>query len=104
MLALETGRPVKMVYDRSESFVGHVKRHPSKLWCRHEADADGRLRKVTTRLIFDGGAYAHTSRAVLANGAFFTVGPYRCENVFVEAAAVRTNIKKAYGRGVVLSL
>ena len=91
MLALETGRPVKMVYDRSESFVGHVKRHPSKLWCRHEADADGRLRKVTTRLIFDGGAYAHTSRAVLANGAFFTVGPYRCENVFVEAAAVRTN-------------
>ncbi|MGI9642222.1 MAG: xanthine dehydrogenase family protein molybdopterin-binding subunit [Acidimicrobiia bacterium] len=91
MLSLETDRPVKMVYDRSESFVGHVKRHPSKLWCRHEADADGRLVKVTTKLIFDGGAYAHTSRAVLANGAFFTVGPYRCDNVFVEAAAVRTN-------------
>jgi len=91
MLSLTTGRPVKMVYDRSESFVGHVKRHPSKLWCRHEADKDGRLVKVTTKLIFDGGAYAHTSRAVLANGAFFTVGPYRCDNVFVEAAAVRTN-------------
>lgn len=91
MLSLATGKPVKMVYDRSESFVGHVKRHPSKLWCRHEASADGTLVKVTTRLIFDGGAYAHTSRAVLANGAFFTVGPYRCDNVFVEAAAVRTN-------------
>lgn len=91
MLSLETGRPVKMVYDRNESFVGHVKRHPSKLWCRHEADTDGRLVKVTTKLIFDGGSYAHTSRAVLANGAFFAVGPYRCDNVFVEAAAVRTN-------------
>ena len=91
LLSLTTGRPVKMVYDRSESFVGHVKRHPSKLWCRHEADTGGRLVKVTTKLILDGGAYAHTSRAVLANGAFFTVGPYRCDNVFVEAAAVRTN-------------
>ncbi|MEN8114789.1 MAG: molybdopterin cofactor-binding domain-containing protein, partial [Actinomycetota bacterium] len=43
MLSLATGRPVKMVYDRSESFVGHVKRHPSKMWYRHEADADGNL-------------------------------------------------------------
>jgi CO/xanthine dehydrogenase Mo-binding subunit len=91
MLSLTTGRPVKMVYDRSESFVGHVKRHPSKMWYRHEADAQGNLVKVTTRLIFDGGAYAHTSRAVLANGAFFTVGPYRCDNVVVDAAAARTN-------------
>ena len=91
MLALATGRPVKMVYDRSESFVGHVKRHPSRLWYRHEANRDGTLVKVTTRLIFDGGAYAHTSRAVLANGAFFAVGPYRCDNVFVDAAVARTN-------------
>jgi CO/xanthine dehydrogenase Mo-binding subunit len=45
MLALATGRPVKMVYDRSESFVGHVKRHPSRMWYRHEADADGNLVK-----------------------------------------------------------
>jgi xanthine dehydrogenase D subunit len=91
MLALATGRPVKMVYDRSESFVGHVKRHPSKMWYRHEADAFGNLVKVEARLILDGGAYAHTSRAVLANAAFFAVGPYRCDNVFVHGAVVRTN-------------
>lgn len=91
MLALATGRPVKMVYDRSESFVGHVKRHPAKMWYRHEANPDGTLVKVTTRLILDGGSYAHTSRAVLANGAFFAVGPYRCDNVLVEAAVTRTN-------------
>jgi len=91
MLALATGRPVKMEYDRSESFVGHVKRHPSKMWYRHEADAEGNLVKVTARLLLDGGAYAHTSRAVLANAAFFTVGPYRCDNVVVDAQVVKTN-------------
>ncbi len=91
MLSLATGRPVKMVYDRTESFVGHVKRHPSRMWYRHEADEEGNLVKVTARLVLDGGGYAHTSRAVLANAAFFTVGPYRCENVFVEAAVARTN-------------
>lgn len=91
MLSLATGRPVKMVYDRTESFAGHVKRHPARMWYRHEADADGKLVKVTAQLLLDGGAYAHTSRAVLANAAFFTVGPYRCENVFVDASVVKTN-------------
>jgi len=91
MLAVATGRPVKMEYNRSESFVGHVKRHPSKMWYRHEADARGNLVRVTARLLLDGGAYAHTSRAVLANAAFFTVGPYRCDNVTVDAQAARTN-------------
>jgi xanthine dehydrogenase D subunit len=91
LLALRTGRPVKMVYDRGESFVGHVKRHKSKMWFRHEADEDGRLVKVTARVLLDGGAYTHTSPAVLTNAAYFTVGPYRCDNVVVDAAAVRTN-------------
>ena len=91
LLAQRTGLPVKMVYDRSESFVGHVKRHPSRMWYRHEAAADGTIIKVSARLLLDGGAYAHTSSAVLANAAFFTVGPYRCDNVFVDAAVVKTN-------------
>ena len=91
MLSTVTGRPVKMVYDRSESFVGHVKRHPSRMWYRHEADENGKLVKVEARLVLDGGAYAHTSPAVLANAAFFVVGPYVCDNVVVDAAAVRTN-------------
>ncbi|MEE9206514.1 MAG: molybdopterin cofactor-binding domain-containing protein, partial [Acidimicrobiia bacterium] len=91
LLALRTGRPVKMVYNRTESFAGHVKRHAARMWYRHEADADGRLIKVTARLLLDGGAYAHTSPAVVANATYFAVGPYRCDNVFVEAAVVRTN-------------
>jgi CO/xanthine dehydrogenase Mo-binding subunit len=91
MLALHTGRPVKMVYDRSESFVGHVHRHPARMWYRHEADTDGTLRRVEARILLDGGAYASTSSAVLANAAYFAAGPYRVDSVSVHGAAVRTN-------------
>jgi xanthine dehydrogenase D subunit len=91
MLALRTGRPVKMVYNRAESFTGHVHRHPARMWYRHEADGDGRLKRVEARIILDGGAYASTTSAVLANASYFAIGPYRCDSVAVDAAGVRTN-------------
>ncbi len=91
LLALHAGRPVKMVYDRAESFAGHVHRHPARLWYRHEADRLGNLVRVEARVILDGGAYAETSAAVLANSAYFAVGPYRCPSVHVTGVAVRTN-------------
>ncbi len=91
LLALHTGQPVKMVYDRSESFTGHVHRHPARMWYRHEADDRGRLVKVEARVLLDGGAYASTTAAVLANACYFVVGPYNCDNVFVDGAGVRTN-------------
>lgn len=91
MLALHTGRPVKMVYDRSESFTGHVHRHPARMWYRHEAETDGRLVRVEARILIDGGAYASTTSAVLANASYFAVGPYRCESVTVDGVGARTN-------------
>ena len=50
LLALRTGRPVKMMYGREESFFGHVHRHPARMWYRHHADRDGRLVKVEARI------------------------------------------------------
>lgn len=91
MLALHTGQPVKMVYDRSESFTGHVHRHPARMWYRHEADADGKLVRVEARIVLDGGAYASTTSAVLANASYFAVGPYRCGSVSVQGVGTRTN-------------
>ncbi len=91
MLALHTGRPVKMVYDRAESFAAHVHRHPARMWFRHEADPDGTLVRVEARMIFDGGAFQTTSHAVLANGVYFAAGPYHCESVQVDGTATRTN-------------
>ncbi len=91
MLALHTGRPVKMLYSREESFLGHVHRHPAKLWYRHHAKRDGTLVNVEAKLVFDGGAYASTSSAVLANASCFAGGPYLIPNAFIDGWAVRTN-------------
>jgi CO/xanthine dehydrogenase Mo-binding subunit len=91
MLALTTGRPVKMMFDRAEGFVGHVHRHPAKMWFRHEADRAGKLVKVTAKIILDGGPYHATSNAVTFNAAYFAVGPYACDNVVVDAVAALTN-------------
>jgi xanthine dehydrogenase D subunit len=91
LLALHTGRPVKMVYNREESFFGHVHRHPAHMWYRHTAAADGTLVKVEARLWFDGGAYASTSSAVVTNGSCFAAGPYRVPNAHIDGWAVRTN-------------
>lgn len=91
LLALRTGRPVKMVYDREESFVGHVHRHPATMWYRHTADAEGKLVSVEARLVFDGGAYMSSSLAVIGNAACFAVGPYFTPSATVHGLAVRTN-------------
>ncbi|MFM8600672.1 MAG: xanthine dehydrogenase subunit D [Actinomycetota bacterium] len=91
LLALRTGRPVKMQYGREESFFGHVHRHPATVWMRHHATRDGRIVNIEARFVFDGGAYASTSSAVLINGVTHTQGPYNCTNAVVEGHAVRTN-------------
>ncbi|MFD9126836.1 xanthine dehydrogenase family protein molybdopterin-binding subunit [Kitasatospora sp. NPDC059571] len=91
LLALRTGRPVKMTLTREESFHTHTSRHPALLRYRHHADAEGRLVKVEAQILLDGGAYADVSAEALAAATAFSVGPYTCPNVFVDAWAVRTN-------------
>ena len=91
LLALRTGRPVRMAYSREESFLGHVHRHPCTIWMRHHADHDGRILRVEARFVFDGGAYASTSSAVLINGITHAQGPYKCANATIDGWAVRTN-------------
>ncbi len=91
LLALHTGRPVKMVYSRRESFHGHVHRHPARMWYRHHADHDGRLVRVEARLLLDGGAYASSSGAVVANATCFAAGPYLVPSAEIEGVVVRTN-------------
>ncbi|HET7248086.1 MAG TPA: molybdopterin cofactor-binding domain-containing protein, partial [Streptosporangiaceae bacterium] len=91
LLALRTGRPVKMSFGREESFLGHVHRHPARIWLRHGATLDGRLVTVDARLLFDGGAYSSSSPAVLGNAATFAAGPYEVPNVRIEGTLVFTN-------------
>ena len=91
LLALHTNRPIKMQYSREESFYGHVHRHPAKIWIRHHATRAGVIQRIESRMVFDGGAYASTSSAVLINGITHIQGPYKCSNATVDGFAVRTN-------------
>jgi CO/xanthine dehydrogenase Mo-binding subunit len=91
LLALATGRPVKMVYLRGESFLGHVHRHPARMEYEHHAGADGRLVAVRARLWLDGGAYASSSPAVIANATTLAVGPYAVEHADLTGVVAYTN-------------
>ena len=91
LLALHTGRPIKMLYSRQESFVGHVHRHPARLRYEHGATRDGRLVFVRARIVLDGGAYASSSTAVCSNAACFAPGPYEVPNASIDCYVVYTN-------------
>jgi xanthine dehydrogenase D subunit len=91
MLALHTRRPVKIVYNREESFFGHVHRHPCRMQYEHGATHDGRLVYVRARVVLDGGAYASSSTAVCSNAACFAAGPYDVPNARLDAYVVYTN-------------
>ena len=91
LLALRTGRPVRLAYSREESFLGHVHRHPATIWMRHHATAQGAIQRIEARFVLDGGAYASTSSAVLINAVTHVQGPYKCANATVDGYAVRTN-------------
>ena len=91
MLAQYTGKPVKMVYGREESFFGHVHRHPATMQYEHGATQDGELLYVKASIVLDGGAYASSSPAVAANAAILGIGPYRVATVVMDSWAVYTN-------------
>ncbi|MEU5218103.1 molybdopterin cofactor-binding domain-containing protein [Streptomyces sp. NPDC020807] len=91
LLALRTNKPVKMVYNRYESFFGHVHRHPAKLWYEHGATKDGKLTHVKCRIVLDGGAYASSTASVVGNASSLSIGPYVVEDVEIEAIGLYTN-------------
>ncbi len=91
LLAQHTGKPVKIVYSRDESFYGHVHRHPAKMHYEHGATRDGKLVFADCRIVLDGGAYASASPAVVGNAASLGHGPYVIPNVAMHAIALYSN-------------
>ncbi|TDC42133.1 xanthine dehydrogenase subunit D, partial [Actinomadura sp. KC345] len=91
MLALHTGRPVKMSYNRYESFFGHVHRHPAQMRYEYGATADGRLLYADVEIVLDGGAYTSSTMNVTGNAASLGVGPYEIPNIRIDAYGVYTN-------------
>ncbi|MFC9395332.1 xanthine dehydrogenase family protein molybdopterin-binding subunit [Streptomyces sp. NPDC057027] len=91
VLALRTNKPVKMVYNRYESFFGHVHRHPAKLYYEHGATKDGKLTHVKCKIVLDGGAYASSTVSVVGNASSLSIGPYVVDDVEIEAIGLYTN-------------
>jgi len=84
-------RPIKIIWSREESIIGHHKRHPYILRSRWGANKDGKLIAADVEVIADGGAYAYTSTKVLGNATLMCTGPYEIPNVKVDSYAVYTN-------------
>jgi CO/xanthine dehydrogenase Mo-binding subunit len=84
-------RPVKIIWSREESMIGHHKRHPYKLRSRWGATRDGKVTAAEVELIADAGAYAYTSTKVQGNATLMCTGPYEIPNVKVDSYTVYTN-------------
>lgn len=84
-------RPVKIVWSREESIIGHHKRHPYVIRTQWGATKEGKITAAEVEIIEDGGAYAYTSTKVLGNATLMCTGPYEIPNVKVDTYAVYTN-------------
>ncbi len=91
LAASETGRPVRMVWDRKESIRGHGKRHPFRIRHRLAADSKGRFTAAEIDVLVDAGCYASTSAAVLDNALSQGCGPYVVPALLVSGRTVYTN-------------
>lgn len=91
MATIKTGRPVKVVWSREESIIGHHKRHPFILQAKWGANKEGKIVAAQMDVTSDAGAYAYTSTKVLGNALLACLGPYEIPNVLVNARTVYTN-------------
>jgi CO/xanthine dehydrogenase Mo-binding subunit len=91
LLALKSGRPVKIIYDRVEDMLATTKRHPSIVRHRTGLKKDGRITAMDVDVVIDGGAYVTLSPVVLSRGGIHAAGPYRCANTKIRGRAMFTN-------------
>lgn len=91
LLARKAGRPVKLIYDRSEDMAASTKRHPSRSRIRTGVMKDGRLRALEFLFEVDGGAYITLTPVVLSRGVLHSFGPYRWPAARIAGKAWSTN-------------
>src|SRR5512138_2745913 len=94
VLALATWKlrkPVKIIWSRQESMIGHGKRHATVIHAKWGATKDGKVIAIENELIGDGGAYMYTSNKVLGNSAITSTGPYNIPNVKTDVYGIYTN-------------
>lgn len=91
LMAMKTGRPVRLVFTREESIATTAKRHPSRTTLRMGLTRDGRIQAVALRMICDGGAYGLSTEGVMRKAAILGAGPYNIPNLQVDTYGIYTN-------------
>lgn len=91
LLAWKTGRPVKTVRSRSESFLTHVKRHALTTRYKIGAKKDGTLTAIDVEAVLEAGPYSNASVAVAGFAAEMSSGCYKVPHARIHAFAVATN-------------
>ncbi|MBI4527324.1 MAG: molybdopterin-dependent oxidoreductase [Deltaproteobacteria bacterium] len=91
LLALRTGRPVRLVYTREESLIANTKRHPMLMKFRTGARGDGRLTFLDSDIYGDTGAYVSLGAYVIKKAGIHSAGPYDVPNIRVDTYTLYTN-------------
>jgi CO/xanthine dehydrogenase Mo-binding subunit/aerobic-type carbon monoxide dehydrogenase small subunit (CoxS/CutS family) len=91
LAAIKTGRPVRYVFTREESFIASAKRHPFRIHYKMGLKNNGKITAVKLDMLSDGGAYALSTPAVMTKSAALAAGPYAIDNVHIDARGVYTN-------------
>ena len=84
-------RPVRIIWSREESIVGHHKRHEARVRTKWGATKEGLVTAVSAELLMNSGAYAYTSTKVLGNFHLMVTGPYEIPNAHIDSYAITTN-------------
>ncbi|MDE0898433.1 MAG: xanthine dehydrogenase family protein molybdopterin-binding subunit [Longimicrobiales bacterium] len=90
-LAMNTGRPVKILYTREEVFYAHRGRHPFHMHYRTGATADGMLTSVDAKILLDGGAYASFGLVTTYYSGQLLCAPYDMPAYRFDSTRVYTN-------------
>lgn len=84
-------RPVKTIWSREESIIGHHKRHAYNIYSKWGANKDGKILAAEVKIVSDAGGYAYTSTKVQGNATLMCTGPYEVPNTKVDSYTVYTN-------------
>jgi len=91
LAAWKLQRPIRIIWSRQESMIGHGKRHAAVMRAKWGATKNGKVVAIENEIIGDGGAYMYTTNKVLGNSTITSTGPYNIPNVKTDVYGVYTN-------------
>lgn len=91
LLAMKTGRPIKIALSRTEDMVASRPRHPAIIRIKTGVMKDGTIVARQATAILDTGAYADFGPAATSGATIGALGPYKIPNVRADGYCVYTN-------------